>query len=51
MPTCNNCGSHVSDQYLKVFEPESVDDPKACPRCEDKIRSGAEVRDIRAPRQ
>lgn len=51
MPECANCGGHVTEQYVKVFKPEGVDEPRACPNCEDKVRSGAEVREARAPRQ
>lgn len=50
MPTCDNCESFVTAQYVKVFTPPDVDQPRACPRCPDKVRSGAEVRDARAER-
>ena len=50
MPTCQNCGSHVTRAYARVFTPDGVDDPRVCPRCDDKLREGAEVRDARAPR-
>jgi len=42
MPECQNCGSHVTDQYARVFTPDGVENPRACPRCEDMTRAGAE---------
>jgi hypothetical protein len=50
MPECQNCESHVTEQYARVFTPTGVDDPRCCPNCMDKIRDGAEVRDARSPR-
>lgn len=47
MPTCQNCGEHVSRQYMRVFSPEDVDAPAACPNCPDKIREGPGARDKR----
>lgn len=45
MPTCANCGAAVTRAYVRVFVPEDVDAPRACPRCPDKIRDGPNVRD------
>ncbi|MFC6731566.1 MULTISPECIES: hypothetical protein [unclassified Haladaptatus] len=50
MPECQNCGSFVTDAYARVFTPTGIDDPRVCPRCTDKIREGAAVRDARSPR-
>ncbi len=51
MPNCQNCGSHVTEQYVRVFEPreyEMGDGPRACPNCEDIKRTGSEIRKKRA---
>jgi len=50
MPKCQNCGSGISKKYARVFTPEGVDQPRACPFCEDMIRSGGKVRETRATR-
>lgn len=50
MPECKGCGSVVSKDYVRVFTPEDLDQPRACPRCPDRVRSGAEVREARATR-
>jgi len=44
MPTCQNCESFVTERYVKVFEPEGIASPRACPHCEDMVRRGKEVR-------
>jgi len=46
-PQCQNCESFVSDDYVRVFSRDG-DDVRACPRCEDLVRSGAEVRESRS---
>jgi len=51
MARCLNCGSYVSEQYVKVFAPDDLDGVRVCPDCEDVVRDGAEVREARAPRQ
>jgi hypothetical protein len=51
MPECQNCGSFVTRAYARVFTPTSVDDPRVCPNCEDKIRDGADVREARSTRR
>ncbi|ERG92669.1 MAG: hypothetical protein J07HQW1_02714 [Haloquadratum walsbyi J07HQW1] len=50
MPKCQNCGSFVSRDYVRVFAPEGLTDVRVCPQCEDVIREGAEVREARAKR-
>ncbi|WP_449271727.1 DUF7563 family protein [Halogranum amylolyticum] len=50
MPTCQNCGAIVSKQYVRVFTPESLDNPRVCPHCQDMVRAGASVRNARSPR-
>jgi len=50
MPTCQNCGSFVTTDYVRVFTPNEVDRPRVCPACEDLVRDGAEVREARATR-
>lgn len=51
MPECESCGSFVTADYVRVFTPEELDKPRACPHCPDKVRTGAEVREARATRQ
>lgn len=51
MPECQNCGSFVTEAYVRVFAPNGMDQPRVCPECEDKLRDGAEVREARSPRQ
>ncbi len=50
MPTCQNCGSFVTTDYVRVFTPNDVDRPRVCPACEDLVRDGADVREARATR-
>jgi len=50
MPTCQNCGSFVTTDYVRVFTPNEVDRPRVCPSCEDLVRDGADVREARATR-
>jgi hypothetical protein len=50
MPTCQNCGSFVTTDYVRVFTPNEVDRPRVCPACEDMVRDGADVREARATR-
>jgi len=51
MPTCQNCGSFVTDAYTRVFTPDDEETPRVCPNCEDKIRDGAQVREARSTRR
>lgn len=51
MPTCQNCGAFVTQEYARVFTPNDVDEPRVCPNCPDKIREGAEIREARTNRQ
>ncbi|QLG60453.1 DUF7563 family protein [Halorarum salinum] len=50
MRECNNCGSLVSERYVRVFAPDEARGPRVCPNCEDLVRDGAEVREARATR-
>lgn len=50
MPKCDNCGSFVTTEYVRVFAPEEMDNPRVCPSCEDKVRDGNDVREARATR-
>jgi NAD-dependent SIR2 family protein deacetylase len=50
MPECQNCGSFVSRDYVRVFAPEGFEDARVCPQCEDAIREGAAVREARSRR-
>lgn len=51
MPECGNCGSFVSQEYIRVLVPEDVSDPRVCPFCEDRIRDGTQVRAARSSRR
>lgn len=51
MHQCQNCGSSVTERYVRVFEPQGVDDPRVCPHCDDMIRHGADVRENRNTNQ
>jgi len=51
MPECSNCGSFVTEAYVRVFTPDAVEEPRVCPNCEDKIRDGADVREARSTRR
>jgi hypothetical protein len=37
---CQNCGSHVSKQFVKVFEGADEGRPRCCPNCDDLVREG-----------
>lgn len=49
MPECQNCGAFVTVQYVRVFAPEGLDDPRVCINCPDLTRDGARVRNKRYP--
>lgn len=51
MPKCGNCGSFVTQQYVRVFTPDKFDQPRVCPNCEDIIRDGSDVRQARSQRR
>jgi NAD-dependent SIR2 family protein deacetylase len=44
MAECQNCGSHVTEVYVRVFTPDAIDNPRVCPNCEDKTRDRNGVR-------
>lgn len=46
--TCQNCGSHVTADYARVFAPDDEENPRMCPECEGKVRErDGTVRDAR----
>lgn len=47
MPTCTNCGAHVTAEYVRVMSRRDEDEVRACPDCPDMIRVGDEVREKR----
>lgn len=52
MPECENCGHHVTEDYVRVFTPPQYDGPRCCPECDDMIRDpDGTVREARAHRQ
>ncbi|ESS07470.1 MAG: hypothetical protein A07HB70_00009 [uncultured archaeon A07HB70] len=50
MPKCQNCGSFVTEAYVRVFAPNGMERPRVCPNCEDLVRDGNDVREARAKR-
>lgn len=48
--TCQNCGSHVTRQYVKVFAPDGLDRPRVCPFCKDKVRDSMADEGVREAR-
>ncbi|SEP23762.1 hypothetical protein SAMN04487948_12514 [Halogranum amylolyticum] len=51
MPECSNCGSFVTVDYVRVFAPNQMANPRVCPHCEDMVRDGPDVREARSVRQ
>jgi len=44
-PNCQNCGSHVTPQFVSVFALDEADaDQWWCPRCPDRVCGGARGR-------
>ncbi|MFD1515261.1 DUF7563 family protein [Halomarina rubra] len=50
MSDCDNCGSFVTEAYVRVFAPEGMETVRVCPNCENKLRDGAEIREARSSR-
>lgn len=50
MPKCDNCGAHITEQYVRVFAPEGADGVGVCPWCPDLVRDGAGARPARSNR-
>jgi hypothetical protein len=48
MAKCRNCGSFVTESYVKVFAPNGMSRPRVCPNCEDKTREKGGVREKRS---
>ena len=44
MPECQNCGAHVTDDYVRVREPAHRETARTCPNC-DLVRDGPHVRE------
>ncbi|WP_459879361.1 DUF7563 family protein [Halorubrum gandharaense] len=51
MPTCSNCGSFVSKDYVRVLSPPDADGVRACPECPDRVRYEGKVREARSSRR
>jgi len=45
MPQCQNCGSHVTEQYIRVFSKNGADHVDACPDCPDLKRANGKPRE------
>lgn len=50
MSECDNCGSFVTETYVRVFAPTDEESVRVCPHCEDMVRDGAEIRAARSRR-
>ena len=50
MYECTNCGSTVTAEYVRVFEPDEQSGPRVCPRCPDRVRVGASYREAHGAR-
>lgn len=46
MPTCQNCGSHVSGEAIRVLYPHGTSDPADCIRCPDVSKVGFTPRGV-----
>lgn len=51
MSNYQNGGAFVTRQYVRVFTPTGVSEPRVRPACPDKLRDGADIREARARRQ
>ena len=50
MPQCLNCDAFVTEDYVRVFAPPGMSTVRVCPRCEDMVREGADVRAAQSTR-
>lgn len=50
MPTCENCGHHITPDYARVFSRDG-DGVECCPHCPDRIRRDGQVQDARSSRE
>lgn len=46
MPYCQNCGHHVTPDYVRVMGVSS-DEAEFCPHCPDKVERGGRARQAR----
>lgn len=51
MPECQNCGHHVSSDYVRVFAQPDADEVFCCPWCDDELRSNGKVREAKSQRK
>ncbi|ERG96110.1 MAG: hypothetical protein J07HQW2_02579 [Haloquadratum walsbyi J07HQW2] len=51
MSQYENCDPFVIMEYVRMFSPEKINRPRACPNCKDKTRDGASVCEARDTRQ
>jgi hypothetical protein len=47
-PRCQNCGTQVTQDYVRVFAPDGIENPRMCPSCPDLVRDGSDVRRARS---
>ena len=50
MPECENCGSFVTEQYVRVFAPPEMTTVRVCPECPDMIREKGGVPEAKSQR-
>ena len=51
MSECLNCGAFVTERYVRVFAPTSMETVRVCPECPDMLREKGEVREAKSSRQ
>lgn len=52
VPSCTNCGAHVTEDYVRVFAKDPKRGVQVCPSCPDKMRTATgETRDARSTRR
>lgn len=51
MAQCENCNAFVTDRYVRVFAPPGRATVRVCPKCDDLIRDGADVRQAQSVRR
>lgn len=48
MAKCRNCGSHVTERYIRVQCADEDEDPPACPQCPYKRMEGGRAINTRS---
>jgi len=50
MPDCQNCGHHVSSDYVRVFAQPDADEVYCCPWCDTAIRRNGQLGEAKTER-